>query len=389
MDSQTFSSENNLKHAPIRILMMGAGLDVMGGITSVEKLILDNIEPPFQIRHVATFAQGSALHNIFIFLNAFKVLLLGCLKNEVDIIHIHFSEWGSTLRKLVLLPVPILFRKPLILHCHGAAYREFFSSLPRSVQSLISWLFRKCYRFIALSQTWKDYYAEQFKLSPSQIFFLRNPVKAPDSVPLRTERPNVTIVFLGRIGERSGALDVAKSVMAFPRQDKGAFDLIRAFADIPEVNRGKVKLILAGNGDLDSAQSLIHELGLDLQVSLRTWLNAKQRDALLAEADVFVLPSYNEGLPMSVLEAMAWELPVITTPVGGIPEVINHKENGLLVQPGVRVELIEAMQDLIGNEDLRHSLGKAAREYVRTLDISHYISSLTDVYFSVATPSQD
>ena len=83
---------------------------------------------------------------------------------------------------------------------------------------------------------------------------------------------------------------------------------------------------------------------------------------------------------MSMLESMAWGLPVIVTPVGGIPEVIVDKYNGLLVEPGNREQLIAAMQSLIRDEDLRVSLGTAARHSVTSLDIHSYMKSLVEVY---------
>jgi glycosyltransferase involved in cell wall biosynthesis len=104
---------------------------------------------------------------------------------------------------------------------------------------------------------------------------------------------------------------------------------------------------------------------------------------MLAKADVFVLPSYNEGLPMALLEAMSWGLPVITTPVGGIPEVVSNTQNGLLVTPGDIQQLSEAMQSLIKEEKLRLSLGSAARISVAPLDVKDYFGSLKSIYHSV------
>jgi glycosyltransferase involved in cell wall biosynthesis len=371
------------KSLQTRVLMLGAGLDVQGGITSVEKLILEHAPPELKIHHVATFAKGSAFHNVRVFLRAAKTLVQTLLRKEADLVHIHFSERGSTLRKAILILITLGFRKPLVLHAHGATYQEFYVGLPPLVQNLISFVFRQCTKFIALSEGWKAFYAENFHLQPNQIAVLHNPVKLPSESPHRVERQQVTFVFLGRIGKRGGALDQVKSVIAFPKQDKGAFDLIRAFAALPEQERACAKLVLAGNGDVEMAQQLIQELGIEEQATVCSWLSPEQRDALLVEADAFVLPSYNEGLPMSMLEAMGWGLPVIVTPVGGIPEVVNHGENGLLVQPGNQQELVQAMQNLIANEDLRLTLGTAARSSIQYLDIKNYISSLLELYTSV------
>ncbi|MEM9219737.1 MAG: glycosyltransferase family 4 protein [Cyanobacteria bacterium P01_F01_bin.150] len=365
-----------------KIGMFGAGLDVKGGITSVEKLILENSSSDVQITHIATFAQGSAIRNLQVYINAFLTLLLKLLARDFDLVHIHFSERGSTLRKLILIPLVLIFRRPLILHSHGATYKEFYEGLPKIVQSLIAAVFRKSAKFVALSDGWKDYYTRAFSLNPEQVAVLKNPVQFPTEAPKRAVRKGTTFLFLGRIGQRGGALDVAASKL--PKQDKGAFDLLRAFAAVPaDARRSDTKLVLAGNGDVDLARKLVLDLGIQDQVDIYDWLEPAERDDMLKTADAFVLPSYNEGLPMSMLEAMAWELPVIVTPVGGIPEVVVSGENGILVTPGNQSELTNALQSLIEDPDLRLRLGSAAKASVKELDVENYMKALHQLYFSL------
>jgi glycosyltransferase involved in cell wall biosynthesis len=263
--------------------------------------------------------------------------------------------------------------------------------LPRFIQKILVAIIGRSTRIIVLSKSWQSYYADTFHLDKDRVITLYNPVDLPVNIPNRSSNEDITttnkkklkFVFLGRIGKRGGALDVAKSLMSFPQQDKGAFDLINAFAMLAAEDRDRVELFLAGNGDLALANQLISELNLTDKITILDWLNPQQRDDLLTAADGFILPSYNEGLPMSMLESMAWGLPVIVTPVGGIPEVITHKHNGLLVEPGNREQLVIAMQSLIRDEDLRLSLGMAARQSVEGLDIHSYMKSLVEVYTSV------
>ncbi len=424
----------------IRVLMLGASLDIQGGITSVEKLILENAPPELQIHHVGTFAPGSVRHNAMVFIKAIKTLVWTLLRGEADLVHIHFAERGSTLRKLIIVLIILAFRQPFILHAHGAAYQEFFAGLPSLVQRIIVFLFGRCTKFIALSENWRNYFIETFRLDKNQTTVLYNPVNLPDlsrhvekptqnltpqppsflgsgqvkplslqerglergfpdpvkskvnlpsNIPQQRENMPIKFVFLGRIGKRGGALDAAKSIISFPKQDKGAFDLIKAFAALPESDRNFAELVLAGNGDLEMAQQLIVELAVEEKITICAWLSPAQRDALLATADAFILPSYNEGLPMSMLEAMAWGLPVIVTPVGGIPEVVNHNQNGLLVQPGNQEQLVQAMQNLIRDEGLRISLGTAARRRVECFDVKNYIASLLALYASVVRQGND
>ncbi len=369
------------RNSIIRILMFGTGLDVKGGVTSVEKLILNNAPLQLQINHVATIGQGSAAHNITLFCKAIQSLVMSILRRDVDVIHIHFSERGSTLRKSILVFIASLFRQSIILHAHGATYQEFYAGLPSFVKGILVTLFRKC-RIIVLSKSWQDFYTHKLSLDNSRVSVLYNPVDLPPNMPYREGRKNLKFIFLGRIGKRGGALDIAQSLMSFPKQDKGAFDLINAFAVLSEADRHNVELVLAGNGDLVAANQLITDLNLTDKITILDWLDAEERDKLLATADAFILPSYNEGLPMSMLESMAWGLPVIVTPVGGIPEVIIDHQNGLLVEPGIQDQLVKAMQSLIRDESLRLSLGAAGRNSVKDLNIHSYMESLSKLYAS-------
>jgi glycosyltransferase involved in cell wall biosynthesis len=371
----------------LKILMFGTGFSIQGGITSVEKLIINHASSKHQIRHIPTIVRGSAWENIIVFTKAIQDLCGAIFQKEVDILHIHFAERGSTLRKLIPISIGLLFGKPIILHAHGATYQEFYEGLPTFARQVVGFLIRKCTKIIVLSKSWQDYYSTKFSLDESQAIVLYNPVQIPLSIPNRRGRKQLKFIFLGRIGKRGGALDLAQSLISFPKQDKGAFDLIESFAALPEIDRNRTELILAGNGDLEAAHEAIAKLGLTAKITVLTWLNSEQRDELLATADAFILPSYNEGLPMSMLESMAWGLPVIVTPVGGIPEAICDRQNGLLVNPGNQPQLTQAMQELIRDEDLRISLGIAARNSIKHLDIHNYINSLSNLYTSVVNNS--
>lgn len=345
--------------------MLCPDLRVNGGISSVINLILQAAPPDVNINYLFTHIEGSLLLKIRVFSQAVGGLLWTLLSQKVDVVYIHMSQGGSAVRKSILVLIAALFQKPIVMHTHGSEFRQFYGNLPFIAQQLLSWIFRRCARFIVLSDSWRVFYTKTVGLSPTSVVVLSNPVKLPPHVPPRSASNKVTFLFLGRIGSR-----------------KGAFDLIRAYAAVPADLRDQAHLIVAGDGEVDAARQLVDSLGLTNSISLPGWVGVEQRDHLLASADVFVLPSYNEGLPMSVLEAMGWGLPVITTPVGGIPELITPKQNGLLVTPGDLEQLATAMQFLIQDSSERQALGRRAREQVLPLDIRAYCVSLVDVYYA-------
>lgn len=354
----------------MRILMLGESLDRQGGIVSVEKLMLQQAPNEMEISHIPTLPNGSALLKILVFSQALGMLCWRLLQQEADIVHIHVSERGSAFRHAITTMIAWLLQKPVILHTHSADFHVFYANLPQAIKSLLSWIFGKSTRFIVLSDSWKNYYIDNLGLKKEQVCVLSNPVKFPTQVFQRIITQKVHFLFLGRIGER-----------------KGAFDLIQAFAAIPDEQKRNADLIIAGDGDTERAKSLVEELNLDEYITILSWVNEQQRDTLLAKADVFILPSYNEGLPMALLEAMSWELPVITTPVGGIPEIVIPEQNGLLVKPGEIQDLSIAMQCLINNSDLRQRLGKNARDSVKSFDVNQYMTYLSKIYHSILIKS--
>jgi glycosyltransferase involved in cell wall biosynthesis len=252
------------------------------------------------------------------------------------------------------------------MHTHGSEFHIFYAKLPRVMQIVLKLVYYRCTRFIVLSEYWKNFYIQTLGLRAEKVVILPNAVRVPARIPQRTHSGIVSLVFLGRIGQR-----------------KGAFDLVKAFAKLSSEHLNKAKLTIAGDGEAFQLRSLVESLNLNKYISVIDWISSEQRDTLLKESDVFILPSYNEGLPMALLEAMSWGLPVITTPVGGIPELICSKQNGLLVQPGDIEHLTAAIKFLIENEEFRLILGQSARESILPLDVKPYCTSLMDIYHSI------
>jgi len=351
---------------PIKITMLGPSLLQQGGISGYEKLFLEYVPSEVKIFHIITHEEGSVAFKIMVFLKAILKFVWILLTQEIDIVQLQISQRGSVLRQAIMIFVAWLFRKRIIIHAHGSQFHIFYAGLAKSIQKLLNWIFGRCQKLIVLSESWKSFYIENLSLKPEQVVVFYNPVKVPVEVPHRLVSKKINLLFLGRIGQR-----------------KGAFDLIKAFSLLPIEYKNRSSLIMAGDGDLEQAGNLIKSLDLENHIKLPGWIELDERDILLTQADVFVLPSYNEGLPLAMLEAMAWELPVIVTPVGGIAEIVTQSENGLIVKPGNIEELSNALKLLIENENLRLSLGEKARISVFPLDIKKHWVAFMELYHSV------
>ena len=352
------------------VLMFGPCLSERGGMGSVQRLIVDNAAKELNINHITTW-NGKSKTSI-LFFSALITLLDRLLKNQVDIVHLHVSERGSVLRKSILALISFVFLKPVIMHTHGCEFHIFYDNLPAMAQRLLHKVWQGCSRVIVLSKSWQNTYINKLHLQPHQVLVKYNPVSVPKNVTTQKNNSDkITFLLLGKINQR-----------------KGIFDLFEAIAQLPANYQKQIELIIAGSGEIDKAIALAQDLKIDSLVSFPGWVNTQQRDCLLKKADVFLLPSYNEGLPMALLEAMSWKLPAITTPVGGIPEIVIHKENGLLVEPGNIEELLESIQTLIDDESLRLSLGNAAYEKALLLDIENYSHEILNIYHSVMSENK-
>lgn len=348
----------------IRVVMLGPSLDQQGGMATVENLIMAQSTSTLDIQHIATHDEGSIGHRIVVFLVGVARFLVGLLRNQFNLVHVHVSERGSVLRAGLLVWLAVLFRKPVLMHTHGCEFHLFFEQLSHWLRWWVALTFRRCAVVIVLSDSWRDYYIQHCRLDPNRVVVLLNPVQVPDMLPPRVlTADSLKFIFLGRIGAR-----------------KGAFDVIQAVAQLPQPQRQRLTLWLAGDGEIDRANQLVKQLDLTDSIQLLGWINANDRDRLLSQADAFLLPSHNEGLPVAMLEAMAWGLPVIVTPVGGIPELVTDGQHGFLVPPGNVAAIAAALQTLLTQDAIRQRMGIAAHQQVRRLDVRQYGQVLRQLY---------
>ncbi|HTU66041.1 MAG TPA: glycosyltransferase family 4 protein [Steroidobacteraceae bacterium] len=349
----------------VRVLQFGPSLTVRGGITSVEQLICDYLPPYVSIRHVPTMEDGSTIAKAQVFAKAVQVLHRALESPEPTVVHIHFASRGSTLRKMILAEMVARAGRPLILHAHGSEFDDFHRRLPAAVRRNVNRTLQRANVFITLSTQWRDFYVDECEISASQVVVLANPVRVPAEIPDRSTHTQVQFLHLGRLGER-----------------KGSYDLVNAFLGLPDELRNRARLVLAGDGDVDGVRKMAAPAGD--RIVVHSWIDTRERDRLLAESDVFALPSRAEGVPMALLEAMANGLPSITSPVGGIPDVFRDNVDGMLVKAGDVDQIRAAMIKLISDDMLRLAAGRSARERARQYDVHVYARRLADIYQRIA-----
>jgi glycosyltransferase involved in cell wall biosynthesis len=362
----------------IRVANVGPGLCVQGGISRVIALISAHLPSHIGFRLISTFTRftgdkgatpserGSRLGQGCVFLLAFTQVLILALGRRT-VFHVHFAGRGSLLRKGIICILLRSLRCQYAVHSHAADINLFQPWLPQSCRRMILWGISGAGRVIVLTQFWHDYYSSLLAFPASRLLLLPNPADLPQAIPDRSQRAGLRILFLGRIGTR-----------------KGAFDLIRALAALPEDLRSRCHLTMAGDGEINEAQTLGAQLGCLDRMSLPGWTGPATVERLLIESDVLVLPSYAEGMAMALVEAMSWGLPVVTTGVGGAGEFLIQGRNCMLVTPGDVQGISNAISELAQSPALRQSLGYAARDTMRQFSIDNYILKLSGAYEELA-----
>lgn len=346
-----------------------------GGIASVvERYERDGVFTRWPVLLVFSHVEGSLSARLLRAAAAFFQVLSMSATGRIALLHCHVSMYGSFWRKSLLASTARLFGVPVLLHLHGSKMEEFYRELPPFAQSLVQRQLTASEGVLVLSGSWARFVHE---VAPeAKVFVLPNYV----DVPVVRTRPNseqsaggtalIRLLFLGLIGQR-----------------KGVYELIEGFAAAAKQNP-KLRLCIAGNGEEEKARACAQELGVTDKVEFAGWIGAERRNALLAQADIFLLPSHNEGLPMSVLEAMAWGVPVITTPVGGIPELIEHGINGLLVEAGNSKAIQACIEQLALDACLREKIGQAGREAIQQrFSREHALPKLEGFYARYASTS--
>ena len=316
------------------------------------------------MRLLATRGRGSVWLSPFYLLRALAVIALECGRGRVALVHVNVASRGSTWRKLAVVALAALFGVPVILHLHGGGYRHFFASLPKPLARMVGWMFRRARRVIVLGEAWRDFVQQAFGLSSGNIVIVPNGVPDPAPHDIGQKNGEARILFMGRIS-----------------RDKGVGELLAALGS-DDLAPLAWSAVIAGDGELPDMRRYRENAALMARVTFPGWLSSAQAGQAYAAANIFVLPSYLEGLSIALLEAMAQGLAVVATPVGAHSEVISDGENGLLVPPGDAAALIAALRRLITDEALRQRLGHAARErYKARYDIALTSERVRAIYF--------
>lgn len=349
-----------------RVCMVVPSFTAKGGITSVVSGYRDSqLTKDYDVRFVETYCDGGIFKKIVKAMTAYLKFAQIAFFWKPDIVHIHTSFGGSFYRKSVIIRMASFAGIPIVNHVHGADFKEFYESKLPAEKKKIEKVYHKCAVTIALSEEWKKQLAEI--VSEESIRVVENyGILKEDIVREKITKPNSKyILFLGFISERKGCFDIP------------------AIVDKVCKNISDAKFVLGGSGEIEKVRQNINPHFRD-NVVFPGWIRDEKKEQCLREADVFLLPSYSEGMPMAILDAMGCGLPIVSTKVGGIPKIVQHGINGYLYEPGDSENMAQAIINLLTNNSERIKAGQASAAIVqKKYSLQHNIDKIKKIYTEI------
>jgi phenylacetate-CoA ligase len=375
-NSDEYSSLIGAMGAGRVLLMIGTSGKTQGGIASVVNTYRDGgLFDRVPTQYIVTHCDGSVMRKLLQFATALMATARALLHRDVALVHAHVSTGGSFWRKSILLFGARIAGVPTVFHLHSGGFSKWVERIgPGSLRARwIRHTIDSSNVVIALNRSTASWLAT---FAPkASVTVMGNPIIVPSLVdkpansPAQT-RTGGTVLYLGWIYDF-----------------KGCYDLLRAWAKFKQRCPGW-RLSVGGKGEVDRFLAEAEELGVRGDIDFLGWITGQAKEDQFRQADVLILPSYYEGMPMSVLEAMAHGLAIAATPVGGVAEMMVPNVHGLWMKPGDIEGICACLVALAESPDLRARMGRAAHDHVKANNsIESILEQLLTVYRGVLAAS--
>lgn len=351
-----------------RVVHVGPDVRDRGGIPAVTReLLASSLSRRYRLSFIATYAaeqplRRSPLRQLRLFPIALARLGRWCSRPGERIVHLHTAVRGSWYRKAACILVVKAAGRPVVLQVHSGAVdlARFWAALPPPARAAIGALFRRVDRVLTVSAAGAEVIRREMGVGEVTVVPNPAPAIAPELARMPEDGRPTRVLFLG----------------GFANPSKGGAVLLEALRRLPpELG---FELWLAGPGEPapEAARRVVARDG----VRWLGWLEEPEKLSALRAAHIVVLPSISEGLPIALLEAMAFGRAVVAASVGGIPELLTPGTDGVLVPPGDSDALARALLELASDPPRQRRLGQAARQRVTRLNDVEVTARLSAVY---------
>lgn len=349
----------------MKVLTVANAKSVKGGINSVVVSLLEGLKRRYPgnrfDRYPSYIDKVKPVFRVVYSLGAMLVFLVRVI--PYGIVHVHSAADGSFYRKTIYTYLTKALGKKLVFHIHGSNFEAFRERSERNAK-IVRKALNRADAIVVLSEQMKGLVAK-FCDNPN-VWVLPNPIVIPteeEKASYQRRNDKVNLLFMGEIGPR-----------------KGIYDLVQALATLPEDCRSRLLLHVCGNNEIEKLKQVVNDLKLQDCCIVHGWTDGEKKKEFFSTSDVYILPSYAEGLPISILEAMAYSMPVISTEVGGIPEIVRTGVNGYLIQPGDIGELARSIEELVRDPEKRQVYGATGRRLVQKHDLESVLDELAEIY---------
>lgn len=344
----------------MNVLMVGVDKKRVGGMWTVAETFITN--PEFN-RHVklyyaATSTCGSKLKRLLKMLSGYLKVLWTLLTKKIDIVHIHMAEKGSVYRKGLIVYLSKLFKKKVVVQMHAGPIMVWYDTLSDNEKTIVLSIFNKADRMLVLGTYWKELMTALVPIEKIEVLY--NGANCPASN-LYNENGNY-IVYFGLL-----------------KKTKGVYDLVNAIKMIDKELSKDIKVYLCGSDETGNMPFYVEKQQLQNRIILTGWVSKERQSELFKNAQICVLPSYFEALSMTVIESMCYGIPVITTNISTMSELLGDDIE--MIEPGDVNALASLILKLNRDIDLRKRMSEI--EYSRAKNIfamENIINSILKIY---------
>ncbi len=331
------------------VLMLGPGLNVRGGVSGVERMLLNALPENVHATHIATMVEGGKWTKAVTFAHSLAKLTLA-LGHHPDVVHIHFASGASNIRKIILARIALARGASVIMHAHGGGYQKHWASMSPSGQ------------VDHVEHVAKSAAAGGARRGMEDFLRVHRRAQAPHRRHAESS---------GAAGQSAGASARRQSPLCLFRADLPAARVSSIWSKPSHSYPRSVARESSSSSRATARWSSC--ASRPTSSAYKTWSRfasgsiTAERDRLLAGAHAFVLPSHTEGLADVVARGDGLGLAPICTPVGSIPEYVVNDANGLLIAPGDVSQLAAAIEKLVSQEANRVQMGRACPRHGGTV----------------------
>ncbi|HKV62614.1 MAG TPA: glycosyltransferase [Candidatus Acidoferrum sp.] len=306
----------------------------------------------------------------------FPIFRLARIMREYRPHIVHTRNWGA----IEAVAAAKLAGVPVVIHSEHGYEVDMFAGLPMRRRLFRRTAYAMADAIFAVTRELRDFHARQAWIRPDRMGVMYNGVDTQRFAPSIESRA----AMRKELGLPSDSFVVGAVGRLVPIKDHQTMLKAAAFAT---KNGTNVRVLLVGSGPERERLQTLSANTLEGRVYFAG--DSSRVPELLNAMDVFVLPSLNEGMSNTLLEAMACGLPALATNVGGNPEIIKNNVNGCLFTPGDTTWLAEKLQNLARNPGLVHQLGTAARNHaIESFGLSRMLESYRSFYLDLAARRQ-